>query len=128
MIHYPKYLSLSISHNYQSLISEQTEKEQLVATTRTPFEKLTAIHPNRRITLETSQTPVSMRLMDLFVPLGFGHVPSWWRHLRPVKPLFCGRLPLRSRRTILKPAYFCAWWMNGPKRSRNGGWRCRGQT
>ena len=43
-----------------------------MATTRTPFEKLTAIHPNRRITLETGSTPVSMRLMDLFVPLGFG--------------------------------------------------------
>jgi len=43
-----------------------------VATTRTPFEKLTAIHPNRRITLETGPAPVSMRLMDLFVPLGFG--------------------------------------------------------
>jgi transcription termination factor Rho len=43
-----------------------------VASTRTPFEKLTAIHPNRRITLETGPTPVSMRLMDLFVPLGFG--------------------------------------------------------
>ena len=40
--------------------------------TRTPFEKLTAIHPNRRITLETGPAPVSMRLMDLFVPLGFG--------------------------------------------------------
>jgi len=43
-----------------------------VPTTRTPFEKLTAIHPNRRITLETGPTPISMRLMDLFVPLGFG--------------------------------------------------------
>jgi transcription termination factor Rho len=43
-----------------------------VASTRTPFEKLTAIHPNRRIILETGPTPVSMRLMDLFVPLGFG--------------------------------------------------------
>jgi len=43
-----------------------------VASTRTPFEKLTAIHPNRRITLETGPAPVSMRLMDLFVPLGFG--------------------------------------------------------
>ena len=43
-----------------------------MATTRTPFEKLTAIHPNRRITLETGPAPVSMRLMDLFVPLGFG--------------------------------------------------------
>ena len=43
-----------------------------MASTRTPFEKLTAIHPNRRITLETGPAPVSMRLMDLFVPLGFG--------------------------------------------------------
>jgi len=43
-----------------------------VASTSTPFEKLTAIHPNRRITLETGPAPVSMRLMDLFVPLGFG--------------------------------------------------------
>jgi len=43
-----------------------------VAATHTPFEKLTAIHPNRRITLETGATPISMRLMDLFVPLGFG--------------------------------------------------------
>src|SRR5437868_15259847 len=43
-----------------------------VASTRIPFDKLTAIHPNRRITLETGATPISMRLMDLFVPLGFG--------------------------------------------------------
>jgi len=43
-----------------------------VASTRTPFEKLTAIHPNRRITMETGPTPISTRLMDLFVPLGFG--------------------------------------------------------
>jgi transcription termination factor Rho len=43
-----------------------------VSTTRIPFEKLTAIHPNRRITLETGPTPISTRLMDLFVPLGFG--------------------------------------------------------
>jgi transcription termination factor Rho len=43
-----------------------------VASIRTPFEKLTAIHPNRRITLETGPTPISTRLIDLFVPLGFG--------------------------------------------------------
>ncbi len=43
-----------------------------MASTRTPFEKLTAIHPNRRIILETGPTPISTRLMDLFVPLGFG--------------------------------------------------------
>src|SRR6266702_1963630 len=39
---------------------------------RTRFEKLTPIHPNRRITLETGPTPIAPRLMDLFVPLGFG--------------------------------------------------------
>lgn len=43
-----------------------------MASTRTPFEKLTPIHPNRRITLETGATPVATRLMDLLVPVGFG--------------------------------------------------------
>jgi transcription termination factor Rho len=43
-----------------------------VATARIPFEKLTAIHPNRRITLETGPAPLAPRLIDLFVPLGFG--------------------------------------------------------
>src|SRR5713101_3667514 len=59
---------------------EQTEtrhqlimkKRGKVATARTPFEKLTAIHPNRRITLETGPIPLATRLMDMFVPLGFG--------------------------------------------------------
>jgi transcription termination factor Rho len=43
-----------------------------VASTRTPFEKLTPIHPNRRITLETGATPIAPRLLDLLVPVGFG--------------------------------------------------------
>ncbi len=43
-----------------------------MASTQTPFEKLTPIHPNRRITLETGATPIAPRLMDLLVPLGFG--------------------------------------------------------
>jgi transcription termination factor Rho len=43
-----------------------------VTSTHTPFEKLTPIHPNRRITLETGATPIAPRLIDLFVPLGFG--------------------------------------------------------
>jgi transcription termination factor Rho len=43
-----------------------------LATARIPFEKLTAIHPNRRITLETDAAPLTTRLIDLFVPLGFG--------------------------------------------------------
>ncbi len=43
-----------------------------MATARVPFEKLTAIHPNRRITLEMGPGPLANRVMDLFVPLGFG--------------------------------------------------------
>jgi transcription termination factor Rho len=37
-----------------------------------PFEKLTPVHPNRRITLEMGPGPLANRVMDLFVPLGFG--------------------------------------------------------
>src|SRR5215472_15394988 len=36
------------------------------------LDSLTPIHPNRRITLETGPTPVAPRMIDLFVPLGFG--------------------------------------------------------
>src|SRR5713226_8062371 len=64
MIHY--------HHKHLSATNIKPRKSELVASTRTPFEKLTAIHPDRRITLETGPTPISTRLMDLFVPLGFG--------------------------------------------------------
>lgn len=43
-----------------------------MASIRTPFDKLTPIHPNRRITLETGSTPIATRLIDMLVPLGFG--------------------------------------------------------
>jgi transcription termination factor Rho len=43
-----------------------------VASARIPFEKLTPIHPRRRITLETGSVPLAGRVIDLFVPLGFG--------------------------------------------------------
>ncbi|GCF08269.1 transcription termination factor Rho [Dictyobacter arantiisoli] len=43
-----------------------------MASTHTPFEKLTPIHPNRRITLETGKQPIASRIVDLLVPLGFG--------------------------------------------------------
>ncbi len=39
---------------------------------RTPFDKLTPIYPHQRITLETGATPIAPRLIDLFVPIGFG--------------------------------------------------------
>src|SRR5579863_7357210 len=38
----------------------------------TPFDKLTPIHPNRRITLENDPASITTRLIDLFVPIGFG--------------------------------------------------------
>lgn len=43
-----------------------------MASTRTPFERLTPIHPDRRITLETGAAPVATRMIDLLIPLGFG--------------------------------------------------------
>jgi transcription termination factor Rho len=43
-----------------------------VASSRIPFEKLTPIHPHRRLTLETGPVPLVGRMIDLFVPLGFG--------------------------------------------------------
>lgn len=49
-----------------------------MATSRIPFEKLTPIHPNRRITLETGTTAIAQRLIDLFIPIGFGqHARSY---------------------------------------------------
>ena len=43
-----------------------------MASTRVPFEKLTPVHPHKRITLETGSTPLTGRVIDLFAPLGFG--------------------------------------------------------
>jgi transcription termination factor Rho len=43
-----------------------------VASTHISFTQLTPIHPDRRITLETGAMPLAPRVLDLFVPLGFG--------------------------------------------------------
>jgi transcription termination factor Rho len=43
-----------------------------VESTRNPFDKLTPIHPRKRITLETGPVPLTGRMIDLFAPLGFG--------------------------------------------------------
>lgn len=43
-----------------------------MASIRIPFEKLTPVHPHRRITLETEAKPIASRVIDLLVPLGFG--------------------------------------------------------
>jgi transcription termination factor Rho len=37
-----------------------------------PFEKLTSIAPNRRLRLETGPDELSMRVLDLITPIGFG--------------------------------------------------------
>jgi transcription termination factor Rho len=37
-----------------------------------PFERLTSIAPNRRIRLETTSEELSMRVLDLIAPIGFG--------------------------------------------------------
>ncbi|MSR77088.1 MAG: transcription termination factor Rho [Candidatus Omnitrophica bacterium] len=37
-----------------------------------PFDNLTPLYPNGRIILETSPSEVSMRVMDLLTPIGFG--------------------------------------------------------
>jgi len=37
-----------------------------------PFERLTSIAPNRRLRLETSSEELSMRVLDLITPIGFG--------------------------------------------------------
>lgn len=43
-----------------------------VASKRTPFEYLTPIYPDNRITLETSPRELSTRLIDLIAPIGKG--------------------------------------------------------
>mgnify|MGYP001202445245 FL=1 len=43
-----------------------------VAARRTPFEQLTPIFPNQRITLETDPKELSTRLIDLIAPIGKG--------------------------------------------------------
>ena len=39
---------------------------------RVKFEDLTAIYPNRHLKLETGKEPLSQRVIDLVVPIGFG--------------------------------------------------------
>ncbi len=62
------------NNKYPSLIyvdninGESIEK----ALSRTPFEKLTPIYPNEKIKLETKNSKVTMRLIDLIAPIGKG--------------------------------------------------------
>ena len=51
--------------NSQELTEEQSR-------TRKEFEKLTSLHPNRQVKLETEKDILSMRIVDLISPIGFG--------------------------------------------------------
>src|SRR3989344_5040753 len=48
---------------------EMTEEQ---SAKRKDFEKLTALHPNRQMKLETSKDVLSTRIIDLISPIGFG--------------------------------------------------------
>ena len=43
-----------------------------VAQTRVPFENLTPLYPNEKLSLETVSTELSTRIVDLFAPIGKG--------------------------------------------------------
>lgn len=59
---------------FQALLYVQTVNGDPpeVASRRTPFEYLTPIYPNKRITLETNPKELSTRLIDLIAPIGKG--------------------------------------------------------
>ena len=48
---------------------EMTEEQ---SRTRKDFDKLTSLHPNRQIKLETNKDVLSTRIIDLISPIGFG--------------------------------------------------------
>ena len=53
-------------------VNQINEQEANGPRRRIPFENLTPIFPDERITLENGQEGVSMRVMDLFTPIGKG--------------------------------------------------------
>lgn len=59
---------------YQALLYVQTVNGDSpdVASKRIPFENLTPIYPDKRITLETTPRELSTRLIDLIAPIGRG--------------------------------------------------------
>lgn len=59
---------------FQALLYVQTVNgdHPEVAAKRTPFENLTPIYPEKRITLETGPRELAMRLIDLIAPIGKG--------------------------------------------------------
>ncbi|MFH0979783.1 MAG: transcription termination factor Rho [Candidatus Roizmanbacteria bacterium] len=49
--------------------AEMTEAD---SSKRKDFDKLTSLHPNRQVRLETTKDVTSMRIIDLVAPIGFG--------------------------------------------------------
>jgi transcription termination factor Rho len=60
-----KYLALA-------RVDSINEEEPGVALTKTPFEELTPIYPNKRLVLETSGEVLETRIVDLISPIGKG--------------------------------------------------------
>jgi transcription termination factor Rho len=48
------------------------EMDEVKSRSRKQFDQLTSIHPNRQIVLETNKDTISMRIVDLIAPIGFG--------------------------------------------------------
>ena len=63
----PKQPFLAL-HSVEEINHEAPEKLK----DQVPFDKLTVIHPDQRLPLETTPDDVEMRVMDLFCPLGRG--------------------------------------------------------
>lgn len=58
---------------YGLLKVEKVNDLEADASTRRPFfDDLTAIYPNKRVTLHTGKLPFSTRIIDLVAPIGFG--------------------------------------------------------
>jgi transcription termination factor Rho len=53
-------------------VNKVNEVEPELAKHRIPFENLTPIFPDKRLHLETAADNISMRVMDMFVPIGSG--------------------------------------------------------
>ena len=53
-------------------IETVNDDDPRVAQTRIPFENLTPLYPHEQLTLETTATELSSRIVDLFVPIGKG--------------------------------------------------------
>lgn len=64
----------SVSEKFNALIyiNSVNDRDPQVSSNRTPFENLTPIYPNDRITLETNEEILATRMVDLIAPIGKG--------------------------------------------------------